>query len=79
MGLVGLRVPGGRFEAVELLRCKGLRGLSLGLLRSSTGAGRRLDVAGLDGGIEAALEGAVEVCDIFALDAESALLMVPAV
>jgi hypothetical protein len=38
-----------------------------------------LDVAGLDGGIEAALEGAVEVCDIFALDAESALLMVPAV
>lgn len=38
-----------------------------------------MDVAGLGGGIEAALEGAVEVCDIFALDAESALLMVPAV
>lgn len=76
---VVLLAPGGRLEAVELLRCNGLRGLSVTFLRSSTTVGRRLEVAGLGGGIEAALEGAVEVCDIFALDAESALLMVPAV
>ena len=77
---VGLRVAAGRcLEAVELLRCNGLRGLSVVFLRSSTTVGRRLVAAGLGGGIEAALEGAVEVCDSFALGTESALLMVPAV
>lgn len=79
--MVGLRTGGGRgLDADELVRCSGLRGLSaVGLLRSSTTVGRLFEVCGLGGGMEAALEGAVEVCENFALGPESALLMVPAV